>query len=191
MLGSEAAADRLKQRQELLVPWVDESFSIVPADVWLDGDTDFELGGVRFRIRHVGPAHAPEDLALFVENGHALFAGDLVFKGRVPFVGDADSAAWLGALDKLLALDPKVLIPGHGGASTDPKTDLVLTRDYLVFLRQAMGKAAADFVPFEEAYEKTDWSRFSKLPAFEAANRRNAYNTYILMEQEALKPRQR
>jgi hypothetical protein len=56
-----------------------------------------------------------------------------------------------------------------------------------VYLRAAMGKAVEDFVPFDEAYAKTDWSRFASLPAFEAANRVNAYGTYLLMEKELLK----
>ena len=34
----------------------------------------------------------------------------------------------------------------------------------------------------EEAYAKADWSRFEHLPLFRAANRINAYNTYLLME---------
>jgi hypothetical protein len=41
-------------------------------------------------------------------------------------------------------------------------------------------------VPFDEAYRKTDWSRFSQVPAFDAANRINAYGTYLLMERESL-----
>ena len=32
----------------------------------------------------------------------------------------------------------------------------------------------------------TDWSRYRDLPAFEPANRINAYGTYLLLEQEAL-----
>lgn len=75
---------------------------------------------------------------------------------------------------------------GHGEASRDPARDLALTRDYLVFLRKAMGDAVENFVPFEEAYAKTDWGRFARLPAFEAANRVNAYGTYLLMEKELL-----
>jgi len=50
-----------------------------------------------------------------------------------------------------------------------------------------MGHAVEELTPFDEAYAKTDWSRFSKLPAFEAANRVNAYGTYLLMERELLK----
>ena len=55
---------------------------------------------------------------------------------------------------------------------------------YLVHLRNSMGKAAADLEPFEDAYAHTDWSRFEHLPLFRAANRINAYNTYLLMERQ-------
>ena len=75
-------------------------------------------------------------------------------------------------------------MPGHGPHSTEPRADLQLTRDYLAFLRQSMGRAARELTPFEEAYAATDWSRFEALPLFKAANRMNAYNTYLLMEQE-------
>jgi hypothetical protein len=71
--------------------------------------------------------------------------------------------------------------------SSDPSRDLALTRDYLVYLRAAMGKAVEDFIPFEEAYARTDWSRFASMPVFEPANRVNAYGTYLLMERELLK----
>lgn len=180
-----AARLRFEQRKEVLDPWVSQDRQrFIEADVWLEGDTDFELGGVRFQVRHVGPAHSPEDLALYVVGDGVLYAGDLVFKGRVPFVGEADSRLWLAALDRLLALNPKVLVPGHGGMSTDPVGDLTLTRDYLTFLREQMGKAVAELIPFDEAYLATDWSRYEFLPAFVEANRPNAYNTYILMEAE-------
>lgn len=47
-----------------------------------------------------------------------------------------------------------------------------------------MGRAARDMTPFDEAYAATDWSRYEPLPLFKVANRMNAYNTYLLMEQE-------
>ncbi len=59
-----------------------------------------------------------------------------------------------------------------------------LTRDYLAYLRKTMGQAAKDMTPFDEAYKATDWSQFEHLPLFAAANRMNAYNTYLLMEHE-------
>lgn len=186
VLGSQAVADRLAQRRELLAPWIGADFRLVPADLWLAGDTDFKLGGLTFRIRHVGPAHTPEDIALYVEEDGVLFAGDIVFKGRVPFIGEADSKAWLAALDRLLAFEPRTLVPGHGAASRSARDDLALTRDYLMDLRTQMGQAVADFLPFDAAFDAADWSRWEHLPAYFEAHRRNAYNTYLLMEKEAL-----
>ena len=186
MTKTEAARLRLEQRKEELFPWVNESTRFIEPDKYLEGDTDFALGGVHFSIRHVGPAHSAEDLAMQVKEDGVLFAGDLVFKGRVPYVGDADSKAWLNALDKLSAMKPKVMVPGHGAVSHAPARDLALTRDYLTYLRSEMGKAVNNLEAFDEAYARVDWSKFSKLPAFEAANRSNAYNTYLLMERELL-----
>jgi len=183
---TEAAQLRFDQRKEELFPWVNEKSRFIEPDKYLEGDTDFVMGGVHFSIRHVGPAHSAEDLAMLVKEDRVLYAGDLVFKGRVPFVGDADSKAWLNSLDKLTALKPKIMVPGHGAVSFAPAKDLALTRDYLIYLRKEMGKAVNNLESFDEAYERTDWSRFQKLPAFEAANRANAYNTYLLMERELL-----
>lgn len=187
--GSEDQRLRFEQRKEILGQWINDQTQRFPdPDKWLGGDIDFSLGGVDFRVRHVGPAHSPEDLVMFVVQDQVLFAGDLVFKGRVPFVGEADSRQWLASMERLIAMQPKVLVPGHGAASTTPIEDLTLTRDYLHFLRDQMGRAVAAMIPFEEAYAYTDWSQYAHLPAFREANRRNAYNTYILMEREALAP---
>jgi glyoxylase-like metal-dependent hydrolase (beta-lactamase superfamily II) len=181
------AARRLEQRARDLFPWVDEKMPIVRPDRWLGGDTRFSLDGVRFEVLHMGPAHSPEDLIVVLPGEGVIFAGDILFAGRIPFVGSADSKRWLERIDRLLALKPRVIVTGHGKVSTDPARDLTLTRDYLRFLRAAMGKAVEDFVPFDEAYAKTDWGRFAKVPAFDAANRINAYDTYLLMEKELLK----
>ena len=184
-LTSETAQRRLVASREELSPWIDEHTRLVPADRWLDADTVLELGDERLHLRHVGPAHTPEDLVVYAERAKVLFAGDLVFRGRIPFVGQADSRGWIAALTGLIALQPTVIVPGHGALSKQPLADLKLTRDYLAFLRLSMGEAASKLEPFEEAYARTDWSAFERLPLFRAANRINAFNTYLLMEQQA------
>lgn len=185
--ASGVAAQRLEQRKRDLAPWVDDTMRLERPDVRLEGDTDFRLGGLTFRIVYPGGAHAPDDLLMFVVEERVLFAGDLVFAGRVPFVGNADSRGWLRALDTIIPMKPLVVVPGHGPASRDVERDLALTREYLLYLRTTMGKAVADLESFDAAYASADWSRFASLPAFDAANRINAYGTYLLMEQEALK----
>ena len=183
--GGEGAA-RLEQRRKDLSPWVDRDTRLISPDVWLDADRIFTLGGIRFEIVHLGPAHAPDDIIIIVGSSGVIFTGDILFTGRIPFVGDADSKRWLETFSKLLAKKPRVMVTGHGAPSRDPAKDLMLTRGYLIFLRERMGKAVDDFVPFDEAYAKTDWSHFANVPAFEAANRINAYGTYLLMEKELL-----
>jgi glyoxylase-like metal-dependent hydrolase (beta-lactamase superfamily II) len=146
----------------------------------------FTLGGLTFRVLHAGPAHTPEDLMMLVEEDGVLFVGDLMFSGRIPFVGDAEVSSWIGAIDRVLALKPRVVVGGHGPASTRAVADLALTRDYLVYLRDQIAAAFDEGLDFEAAYRRIDWSRYAALPAFEAANRRNAYQTYLNVEQEAL-----
>ena len=116
-----------------------------------------------------------------------VFAGDLFFTGRVPFVGNANPRIWLAALNRMAEKPPKIAIPGHGAVSHDPQKDLDLTRRYLDFLSREMAKAVANLQSFDEAYASIDWSGFKNLPAFAAANRLNAYGAYLHAEQEALK----
>jgi glyoxylase-like metal-dependent hydrolase (beta-lactamase superfamily II) len=189
-LNSDIAQQRMAQRRAELFPWVDDDTVLVPADRWLDfGDgkpKHFALGGLHFRIIDSSGAHSPEDIMLFVEEDKVLFAGDLYFTGRIPFVGNADSKVWLQAMDRMLDVQPKTVIPGHGLASTNTQQDMTLTRTYLLYLREKMGAAVREMQDFEDAYKQTDWSAFERYPSFEQANRLTAFGTYILMEQESL-----
>lgn len=188
-LSSDTAQLRLRASRDELFPWIDETTRLVTPDVWVgehgrDDDLVLTLGPRRFVVRHAGPAHTTEDLVVHDPHTGAMFAGDVVFRGRVPFVGNADSRRWISALDRMLALQPRVLVPGHGPLSRQPTQDLAQTRDYLNHLRTTMGEAARNLEPFDEAYARADWSRFQAWPLFQAVNRMNAYNTYLLMEQE-------
>ena len=182
VIRDEGAVQRFAQRKEALFPWVDDDTKLLEPDRYLGDESHFDMGGLHFVLRYVGPAHSNEDLVMLVKEDSVLYAGDLVFRGRIPFVGDADASTWITALDKLLAMKPKVLVPGHGPVSVKPRTDLMFTRDYLKYLRSSMSKAASELVPFDEAYEKTDWSRYRNMPTFNEANRANAYNQYLRLE---------
>lgn len=184
-MNSETARLRLEASREQLFPWVDDNTHLVAADEWVDSAKDLVIGGVLFHAQPVGPAHTPEDLAFYMPSEKVLFAGDLVFRSRIPFVGQADSRHWIEALDQLLAFDTQVIVPGHGPLSSEARKDMQLTREYLVYLRTTMSLATEAMTPFDEAYKATDWTQFEHLPLFGVANRMNAYNTYLLLEHEA------
>lgn len=181
-LHSEAAALRLKASIEAGL--VEPVTRLVPADRWIEREETLRAAGLELRLLPVGPAHTPEDLAVWLAADRLVFAGDLVFRGRVPFVGQADSRRWIASLDRLLERPAAIVVPGHGPASTEARRDMLLTRDYLAYLRATMGRAARAMTPFDEAYAATDWSAYEALPLFRQANRMNAYNTYLLMEHQ-------
>lgn len=183
--------NRLAQRQQDLFPWVSEDTRLVlaarKAKVAPGQNETFQLGRHRFTLIDGLGAHAPDDLMMRVDNLGVVFAGDLFFTGRVPFVGSANPRVWLAALDRMAEQPPKVAIPGHGAISHQPQKDLDLTRRYLDFLSKQMAQAVANLQSFEEAYDSIDWSAFKDLPAFSAANRLNAHGAYLHAEQDALK----
>ena len=184
-INSETAQLRLEASRKDLAPWVNKDTRMVAASEWVTGEsTKMSIGGVDFVLQHMGPSHTPEDTAIYLPQSGVLFIGDVVFRNRIPYVGQADSRHWIAALDELLKLPVKVMVPGHGPASNQPREDMQLTRDYLSYLRESMGKAAANLDLFDDAYKATDWSKFSGYPLFKEANRMNAYNTFLLMEQE-------
>lgn len=183
----EDAERRLAQRREALFPWVDEHTYIVAPDRVFDQETSFELGGVHFEVKHLGPAHAPGDAILLVREYGVLFSGDVIYGGRVPFLDspDTDTEHWLEGLDYIAGLKGQLryIIPGHGELGKDAQQAVTATRDYILYLREVMAAAVRDLVPFEEAYRDADWSRYQHLPAFDASNRGNAYRIYL--EEEA------
>jgi hypothetical protein len=50
-----------------------------------------------------------------------------------------------------------------------------------------MASAVRELKSFDEVYAKVAWTRYAKVPAFDAANRIHAYGAYLRMEQEQLK----
>lgn len=182
--SGERANERLDQRRAALAPWVDQNTRVVPPDITFTQAAALYLGGKRFGLIYAGPAHSASDAMMLVEPDGVLFAGDVVQNGRIPFMNadDVDTANWLRSLDVVAKLDPRFIIPGHGRPSGNAKEAIAFTRDYITYVRAAMGKAAADWADFDTAYAATDWSKYRDIPAFTANNRGNAYRIFLEME---------
>lgn len=186
-LNSEAARDRLEERRFSLDPWVSEDTRLVYPDQLIDQLLVIDEGGVKLTINYLGKAHSDADLTVFVEPDRVFITGDVIFQGRIPFVGDSDSKAWLATLNKMADKKGiKALIPGHGGLARDPGKAITLTRNYLAYLRDMLGAGVEEMISFDELYQSIDWSDFEDLPAFDIGNRINAYQVFLSMEKEFL-----
>ncbi len=183
-LDSPAAAERLEERRFSLDPWVNQDTRLVKPDRLIEDVYAFSLGGVDFQLNYLGSAHSDGDMTMYVLPDRVLYSGDIIFEGRIPWVGDADTKQWLKTLERLETNELVALIPGHGPAADDPVEAVARTREYLAYLREVMGEAVDRLQDFSSAYAAADWSRYEDMPAFDAANRRNAYQVFLSMEAE-------
>lgn len=185
-IGSEHAERRLAERRDSLSPWVSECTRLVPPDRVVRDEMALTMGEVELQATFLGAAHSDGDIAVYVRPDRVLLSGDIIFEGRIPWVGDANTSHWLDVLKDLEQTGVEALVPGHGPAAEEPTRAVATTRRYLEYLRRTMGDAVEGFVPFSQAYAETDWSEWRDMPAFDAANRRNAYQVYLGMEAELL-----
>ena len=100
---------------------------------------EFDLASDTLRLEYWGPAHCDGDLVIYLKKAGIVFMGDLFFHERFPWFGDCDLNGWIAALDRVLSMDMKTVIPGHGVPAT--LKELGQFRDLLVAVRDAGDRA--------------------------------------------------
>jgi cyclase len=74
---------------------------------------ELEVGGVRLRVVHMD-AHSPGLCVVWLPDAGVLYASDLIFQGRYPFIGDADLPSLITTLGRLPEFGARAIVPGHG-----------------------------------------------------------------------------
>ena len=95
-----------------LSPVLQELHITLPNQVF-DDHFDGELGGVKYEVIHLG-GHTPDCSVVWLPETRLLYASDLVFQGRYPYIFDADIPAWIDRLGKLMEFGASTIVPGHG-----------------------------------------------------------------------------
>lgn len=78
------------------------------------------LGGYRFEVLHT-PGHFPGHISLFDRESGILFGGDLVgdiVAWYTPASGGV--TGYLASLEKMRAVNPRIILPSHGAVVDDP-----------------------------------------------------------------------
>lgn len=142
-------------------------------------------GGVTLDVRHVGTAHTKGSLIVALSPDRTVFAGDVLYGGRLlALIPDGSVKGWLTAYDGLKKLAADRFIPGHG--EPGPLADFDQpTRAYLERLKRHVDDAVANGVDIESAKMSFDASAWKALANFAELNGRNAYQAYQESEAES------
>jgi cyclase len=94
-----------------------EGIEHVPPTTTFDGSLTLHVGDRAVELIELGPAHTAGDVIVHVPDAGVLFAGDLVFHGIQPVIWAGPVQRWIDACDRMLALEPAIVVPGHGPLS--------------------------------------------------------------------------
>ena len=89
-------------------------FEPVPARDAITSSGTYQFGNLEAYILRSEHAHSPGDVALWLPAQQVLLASDIIYTGRGPATFDSDVQGWITFLDEMLALQPEVVLPGHG-----------------------------------------------------------------------------
>jgi glyoxylase-like metal-dependent hydrolase (beta-lactamase superfamily II) len=113
-------------------------------------------------LRAWPPAHTDCDLTVYDARSGTLWAGDLVFRERLPAL-DGSLKGWLAVTDTLAHLKASLVVPGHGSLTTDLDGSLQRQREYLQALYEgvrnelARGQSLQDAMRTVAVAERPRW----------------------------------
>jgi glyoxylase-like metal-dependent hydrolase (beta-lactamase superfamily II) len=110
-------------------------------DMTFDNEATLTLGGgVSVRLMFLGAGHTASDELILVDPDRTLVTGDIVQNKVVPSVASSGGSftSWLTVLDKLVRLQPHVVVPTHSKVG-----DASLITAEAAFIRDMQTRAAA------------------------------------------------
>ncbi len=143
-----------------------------------------ELGDTRIEVLHLGPAHDPGDVQVWLPQQKLVIAGDIAFHERMLPIFEGTIVldwveTWENAFEPLGAV---YVIPGHGHPTNMDQVRRY-TYDYLVYLREKIGEHIDAGGDLSGAYY-VDQSPYARLDTFEELATKNAGRVYEQMEWE-------
>lgn len=145
----------------------------------------FSFGGHQLRLLAFG-GHTGADLALLDETTGVLFAGDLVFYQRALTTPQTPGLeVWLRDLDRLEALNYRLLVPGHG--PPDPEhLAIPQMRTYLTWLDGLLRRSAESGMTMNEVMQAPLDPRIAAVALGRYELIRSVSHLYPRYEQRAL-----
>ncbi|MGQ9585653.1 MAG: MBL fold metallo-hydrolase [Anaerolineae bacterium] len=106
---------------------------IIPPTITVGDRLNLYIGDRVIRLIHVG-GHTPATTLVHVPDAKVVFTGDCFVNGYHPYMAQADTEAWLDALQTVRRLEADVIVPGHGPLATAEDTQIL--SDYIRLARR-------------------------------------------------------
>ena len=113
---------------------------VTPPTRVFDERLELELDDTPVELVYLGPAHTAGDVVVFLPEERVLFTGDLLFRQCTPIGWDGTFEGWMLAMDRMLQMEPEVVVPGHG-----PLTDVAGLREFRAYLEFVKGESESAF----------------------------------------------
>jgi len=153
-------------------------------DLEFEQQLQLNLGDSLIQVISFGEAHSPGDISVWLPNEKTLITGDIAFHQRLLAIfPDTHVAAWIESFERMAALQPVTLIPGHG-APTDLDSVRRTTQGYLQFLTDRVQAILDDGGDLPQAYA-IDQSAYAHLDTFEELAAKNAGRLFQTLEMES------
>jgi glyoxylase-like metal-dependent hydrolase (beta-lactamase superfamily II) len=176
--------DHLAGLQATLKDGADGTVPTLPTRFVSGNSSRLDLGGVIFQLEHRNGAHTPGDMMVWLPQKNVLFTGDVVYVDRLlGVIPVSNTRNWLATFAVIDALDPKIIVPGHGKV-TDLATARAETQAYLLALRAHMKKAVDDGLDLSAAVKSFDARPYMRLENAAELMPGNASRTYLELERE-------
>lgn len=167
--GGQALRDFLNWRADMYdyTDWE----PVFPTDTFA-APRSISVGGTQVDLIPVGPAHTRGDAVVHVPERGVVFAGDIVFHRSTPMVWVGPIGNVISACERILALEPTVVLSGHG--SVADRAGIRDLCDYLTMVHEHASKQFAAGATALEAFESIDlgayrlWAHSSRV--FQAIN---------------------
>ena len=139
--------------------------------VWrlpLDAEMVFErkplpLRGEEVQILFLGRSHTGGDLAVYLPRKKILFLSETFLNRVFPAMRSAYPSDWVKTIDRALAMNADVYIPGHGFTERGPvsKEELISFRKALVAVIAEATRLHKAGVPVDDAVKKANWGPYA------------------------------
>jgi len=100
--------------QKAMKPFDFSGIKLTPPTRLFDNQLTLHIDDREIKMIHVGPAHTSTDVIVFFPEERVLYAGDIIFRLCTPIGWEGTFDNWITALDRIVKLDPRRIVPGHG-----------------------------------------------------------------------------